>query len=375
MHRRNALTGLTALALATSSTLLRAQERRRIVLGQSAPLTGPAAQLGKQMQAGARLYFDAINAGGGVNGLPIELKTLDDGYDPARCKANTEKFIEDDVFALFGYVGTPTSLAALPLVNQHRLPFFAPLTGAEALRDPLSRWVFHIRASYFEETALIVRQLTQLGLNKISVFHQNDSYGRAGLDGVQRAMKPLALAPQATATVERNSTDVDKAVADLVPGKPEAIVMISAYKSCAAFIRAARKAGYGGVFYNVSFVGTQALLDELGKEALGVVVSQVMPYPFGTTTGVAAEYQAAVLKAGGELKFDYIGIEGFLAAKILTEGLRRMGRPSREGLVSALEGLQNYNPGGFPLKFAPGRHVASNFVELSMLTGDGKVRR
>ena len=375
MHRRSAITGLTALALASPATLLRAQERRRIVLGQSAPLTGPAAQLGTQMQAGARLYFDALNLAGGVNGFPVELKTLDDGYDPERCKANTAKFIEDDVFALFGYVGTPTSLAALPLVNQAKIPFFAPLTGAEALRDPMSRWVFHLRASYFEETALIVRQLTQLGLNKISVFHQNDSYGRAGLDGVQRAMKPMALAPQATATVERNSVDVAKAVADLVPGKPEAIIMISAYKSCAAFIRAARKAGYGGVVYNVSFVGTQALLDELGKEALGVVVSQVMPYPFGTTTGVAAEYQQAVQKAGGGLKFDYIGMEGFLAAKVLTEGLRRMGRPSRDGLVAALESLQNYNPGGFPLKFGPGRHVASSFVELSMLTGDGKVRR
>ena len=375
MHRRSAITGLTALALASPATLLRAQERRRIVLGQSAPLTGPAAQLGTQMQAGARLYFDALNLAGGVNGFPVELKTLDDGYDPERCKANTAKFIEDDVFALFGYVGTPTSLAALPLVNQAKIPFFAPLTGAEALRDPMSRWVFHLRASYFEETALIVRQLTQLGLNKISVFHQNDSYGRAGLDGVQRAMKPMALAPQATATVERNSVDVAKAVADLVPGKPEAIIMISAYKSCAAFIRAARKSGYGGVFYNVSFVGTQALLDELGKEALGVVVSQVMPYPFGTTTGVAAEYQQAVQKAGSGLKFDYIGMEGFLAAKVLTEGLRRMGRPSRDGLVAALESLQNYNPGGFPLKFGPGRHVASSFVELSMLTGDGKVRR
>lgn len=375
MHRRSAITGLTALALASPTTLLRAQERRRIVLGQSAPLTGPAAQLGTQMQAGARLYFDALNLAGGVNGVPVELKTLDDGYDPERCKANTAKFIEDDVFALFGYVGTPTSLAALPLVNQAKIPFFAPLTGAEALRDPMSRWVFHLRASYFEETALIVRQLTQLGLNKISVFHQNDSYGRAGLDGVQRAMKPMALAPQATATVERNSVDVAKAVADLVPGKPEAIIMISAYKSCAAFIRAARKSGYGGVFYNVSFVGTQALLDELGKEALGVVVSQVMPYPFGTTTGVAAEYQQAVQKAGSGLKFDYIGMEGFLAAKVLTEGLRRMGRPSRDGLVAALESLQNYNPGGFPLKFGPGRHVASSFVELSMLTGDGKVRR
>ena len=378
MRRRDALATLGALGALALPGFSRAQERRKIVLGQSCALSGPAAQLGKQMQIGAKLYFDGVNAAGGVNGMPIELKTLDDGYEPDRCKSNTEKFIEEDVLALFGYVGTPTSLAALPLVTQARVPFFAPLTGAEALREPLNRNIFHIRASYFEETALIVKQLTQLGLNKISVFYQNDAYGKAGLEGVSRALKPLALAPVGTGTVERNTVNVGPAVKALVPGMPEAIVMIGAYKSCAAFIRAARAAGYGGVFYNVSFVGTQALLDELGKDASGVVVSQVMPYPFGTTTGVAEEYQNALQKAGGAaagLRPDYNGIEGFLAAKTITEGLRRMGgKPSREGLVAALETLQPYNPGGFPLKFGPARHVASNFVELSMLTGDGKVR-
>jgi branched-chain amino acid transport system substrate-binding protein len=372
LRRRHCLTALSALALPVWA---QAQERRRIVLGQSVPLTGPAAQLGLQMHAGAKLFFDGVNAAGGVGGLPIELKVMDDGYEPERCKANTEKFIDEDVFALFGYVGTPTSLAALPLVNQARMPFFAPFTGAEALREPASRWVFHLRASYFDETALIVKQLTQLSLNKIAVFHQNDSYGQAGLQGVQRALQARALAPHAVATVERNSVDVSKAVKALVPGAPEAIVLISAYKSCAAFIREARKAGYGGVFYNVSFVGTQSLSDELGKEALGVVVSQVMPYPFGTATGVVAEYQAALQKAGGDLRPNYTGIEGYLAAKVLTEGLRRMGRPNRDSLVAALESLQNYNAGGFPVKFGPGKRVASNFVELSMLTGDGKVRR
>ena len=164
--------------------------------------------------------------------------------------------------------------------------------------------------------------------------------------------------------------------ARLVPGHPEAIVLISAYKSCAAFIREARKAGYGGVFYNVSFVGTQALLDELGKEANGVVVSQVMPYPFGKAIGVVDEYQQAVARAGGGLKPDYNGIEGFIAAKTLTEGLRRTGgKLSREALVGALESLSPYNPGGFPLQFGPARHTGSSFVELSMLTGDGRVRR
>ncbi|UXH80984.1 ABC transporter substrate-binding protein [Roseateles amylovorans] len=364
-----------ALAALPFSTGVQAQERRRLVLGQSVPLTGPAAQLGIQMQAGAKMFFDAQNAAGGINGTTIELRTLDDGYEPDRAKANTEKLINDDVFSLFGYVGTPTSVAALPLVNQNKIPFFAPLTGAESLRDPASPWVFHIRASYYDETALIVKQLTQLGLMRISVFHQNDAYGKAGLDGVLRAMKPLAIQPQAVSTVERNTVDVAKAVKDLVStgAPPEAIVMVSAYKSCAAFIRAARKAGYGGVFYNVSFVGTQALLDELGPEAMGVVVSQVMPYPFGAGIGVVADYQAAATKAGQ--KFNYTAMEGYIAAKVFSEGVRRMARPTREGLVTALESMANYNVGGFNVNFRPGKHVGSNFVELSMLTNDGRVKR
>ncbi|WP_431100017.1 ABC transporter substrate-binding protein [Roseateles noduli] len=377
MDRRQLLASASALgALATLPipTAVRAQGKR-LVLGQSVPLTGAAAQLGIQMQAGAKLFFDAQNAAGGINGTTIELRTLDDGYEPDRCKANTEKLIADDVFALFGYVGTPTSLAALPLVNQAKIPFVAPFTGAEALRDPFSPWVYHVRASYYDETALIVKQLTQLGLMRISVFHQNDAYGKAGLDGVLRAMKPLALQPQATSTVERNSVEVTKAVKDLVQNgaPPEAIVMISAYKSCAAFIRAARKAGYGGVFYNVSFVGTQSLLDELGKDAMGVVVSQVMPYPFGSQVGVVHEYQQAATKAGQ--KFNYTAIEGYIGAKVISEGIRRMTRPTREGLVAALDTLTNYNVGGFNVNFRPNKHVGSSFVEMTMLTNDGRVKR
>ena len=374
MRRRQILnSSLAAVSASLLPSLVRAQEHRRILLGQSASLTGPTAQLGLQMRLGARLCFDAVNAAGGVNGLQIELKTVDDGYDPDRCKANTQAFIEEDAFALFGYVGTPTTLMALPMATQAKIPLFAPMTGAQALREPMNRWVFHVRASYVEETALIVKQLTQLGLDRIAVFRQNDSYGKAGLEGVQLALAARGQEPTAVYSVERASLDVNKAVANLMNDVPEAVVLVSVYKSCAAFIRAARKAGYGGVFYNVSFVGTQALLDELGKDAAGVVVSQVMPYPFGAATGIVAEYQAALQKAGIE-RASYISMEGYLAAKVFTEGLRRAGKANREGFVTALEGLQNFNPGGFPLHFSPTRHAASSFVELSMLTGDGKIK-
>lgn len=374
MIRRRALVQLAAGSAATIALPARAQSRR-LLLGQSCALSGPAAQLGLQMNLGARIFFDRVNARGGINGHTIELRALDDGYEPDRCRANTETFVnKDGVFGLFGYVGTPTSLAALPLIDSSNLPFFGPFTGAEALRQPFRRGIFHVRASYFDETALIVRQLVELGLTRIAVFRQNDSYGQAGYDGVVRALKAHKLEPAAVGLVERNTVDVAAAVKAIVPKMPQAVVQISAYKSCAAFIRAARGAGYGGTFYNVSFVGTQALSDELGRDALGVVVSQVMPYPYGSATAIAREYRDAVHQAGAHP--DYTSIEGYVAAKVFTEGLRRAGgKPTPDSLITGLETLQHDDLGDFQVNFGPGDHRGSNFVELTMLTGDGQVRR
>jgi ABC-type branched-subunit amino acid transport system substrate-binding protein len=184
----------------------------RIVLGQSAPFTGAAVQLGLQFHLGAQAYFETVNAKGGINGRTIEIKRLDDGYEPERCAANTRQLIADDVFALFGYIGTPTSLAALPLATTAKVPFFAPFTGAQALREPFNRYAIHVRASYFDETAAIVRQITSTGIKKIAVFYQDDAYGKTGLDGVTRAMTAVGLEPVALGTVERNTIEVAQAV-------------------------------------------------------------------------------------------------------------------------------------------------------------------
>ena len=347
----------------------------RIVLGQSAAFTGPAAQLGIQFHAGAKLYFDQLNAQGGVGGRSVEIAQLDDGYEPDRCAENTRKLIDNDVFALFGYIGTPTSIAALPLATQARVPFVAPFTGAMALRAPLNRYAFHVRASYNDETALIVRQLHNVGITKVAVFYQNDAYGKAGLDGATLALAALKLKPVAVATVERNSVDVAKAVQTINAAMPEAVIQISAYKSCAAYIRAARKAGYGGGFYNVSFVGTQALADELGKEGAGVVVSQVMPTPYNNVKGISREFVETVRKSNGAVNANFSSMEGYVAAKVLTEGLRRANTKSgRDGLITGLESIGHQSFGGFNVNFSRTEHVASSFVELSMLTGDGRVR-
>lgn len=376
LNRRQFSLGIGATALAGFG-VARAQSEGRIVLGQSAAFSGPAAQLGIQFNQGAKLFFDQLNAAGGVGKRMVEIRTLDDGYEPDRCAENTRKLIADDVFALFGYVGTPTSLAAVPLFNQAKVPFFAPFTGAESLRQPFNRLIFHVRASYYDETALIVRQLVNLGIKKIAVFHQNDAYGKAGLDGVNKALAEHKLPLAGAATVERNSVDVAAAVDKLVAAKPDAVVQIAAYGASAAFVRAARKAGFGGTFYNVSFVGTQALADELGKDGAGVVVSQVVPSPYQPSRQITREFLDAIKKAGDKVQPNYSSMEGFLAARIFTEGLRQAaasGKISRDSFISGMEGLGTQVISGFPVSFGPNDHTASSFVEMSMLTGDGRVR-
>ncbi len=383
MRRRLAISSLGSLvgaaALGTWSHPARAQNAGvaddRIVLGQSAPFSGPSAQLGLQFHLGAQLHFEAVNAKGGVNGRRIELQRLDDGYEPERCAANTRQFIGQNVFALFGYVGTATSLAALPLATEAKVPFFAPFTGAQALREPFNRYAIHVRASYFDETAAIVRQVTAVGIRKLAVFHQNDAYGKTGLEGVQRALQAQNLTPVAVGTVERNSTEVAAALKDILAARPEAIVQIGAYKACATFIRLARQQGYVGNFYNVSFVGTQALSDELGAMAKGVVVSQVMPFPYAPVMPLSGDYLTALKDQRG-VSPNYSGMEGFVAARVFTEALARAGRGlTRETFLNAVEGLQNLNLGGFPVDFGPRKHAGSRFVVLTLLTEDGRLRR
>ena len=374
INRRHFSQSASALVLAGASPLLRAQSDK-IILGQSAPFTGPAAELGIQFNSGAKLAFDVVNASGGVAGRMIELHSLDDGYEPDRCVENTHKFVEDDVFAMFGFVGTPTSVQAMPLAVRAKIPFFAPMTGAMVLRQPLNRFVFHVRASYNDETALIVKQLTNLGLTKIAVFYQADAYGKAGLDGSKLALNALNIEPVALATVERNSVDVARAVTTIAAAKPEAVIQISAYKSCAAFILAARKAGYGGLFYNVSFVGTQALANELGPGGAGVVVTQVVPSPYSPTRPITREFLDAIKRNGNTVLANFGSMEGYIAAKVFLEGLNRAGaRITRDTLITGLESMSDFSLGGFKVSYSRTDHVASSQVETSLLTGDGRVR-
>jgi ABC-type branched-subunit amino acid transport system substrate-binding protein len=370
-----ALTSLLALALASGAALAQGVTDSQIVLGQSVALTGPAQELGKDMQLGANLYFNEVNVRGGVNGRRIVLKTLDDGYEPPRAVENTKKLIgEEKVFALFGYVGTPTSAAVLPLFTEAKVPFVGAFTGAELLRAPFNRYIFNVRASYFDETEAIVQHLTAMSVDKIAVFYQNDAYGMAGLTGVERALKKRNLQIAAKGTVERNTVDVAKSVAEITKAQPQAVVMISAYKSCAAYINAMRRAGSNPTFWNVSFVGSKALAKELGPEGRGVQISQVVPFPWDSSIPVVKEYRALLEKAKGEPGFGTL--EGYVAAKVMVEGLRRAGKNlTRESFIKAMESLDPYDVGGFKVSYGPDNHNGSHFVDLTIISKGEKFVR
>lgn len=344
-----------------------------ILIGQSAPFSGPSAQLGTEFNLGARTYFQQVNESGGVHGRKIELRVKDDAYDPGRTAKNTTEFLEQDqVIALLGYVGTSTTLAALPIATAAQVPLFAPVTGASALREPFNRHVFNIRASYFDEADYILDQLTVTGIRNIAVFHQNDAYGQAGLDAVTKAKAKRNVQVVATAPVERHSTDVAAAGKTLLAAKPEAVVLISSYTSSAALVKEMKKAGYSGQFVSVSVVGGKALADELGSSGTGVMVSEVVPFPWSKASPIQAEFNQAMQKAGVP-NLSFGSMEGFLAAKTLVEGLRRTGRdPTRARLVAALETLRNWDAGGFALSFTPDNHNGSRFVEMTMIGAGGR---
>ncbi len=363
-----ALIGVSTLAVGENGVT-----DREITIGQFAAISGPAAQLGQRMQLGMQAYFTAINAQGGVHGRSIKLLTRDDGYEPEKAVVAVKALINDDkVFALAGSVGTPTGLAALPILTEAQVPLIGMFTGAQALREPFNRQVFHVRASYFDETERIVQHLTTLGAKKIAVFYQNDAYGKAGLEGVVRALAKRQLKPVSAATVERNSVDVAQTLEALLKSEPEAIVQISAYKSCAALIKQARAKGYGGQFFNVSFVGSRALADELGDTGQGVVISQVVPFPYAQGSPIVREYQQRMTESG-QKDFDFSSLEGYLTARVLVEGLRRAGKGlTREGLINSLESMHDVNLGGFTINYSTRDHQASNFTDLTIIGRGGK---
>lgn len=320
-----------------------------ILFGQAAALEGPSSALGQRMRQGIVSAFTEINAKGGIHGRKLQLISRDDGYDPDRSVAQTMRLIEHDkVFALIGAVGTPTAMATIPITSAHNIPFIGPFTGAEFLRDPELSNVVNIRASYSAEAESWIRHLTEdRRFTRIGIFYQDDSFGRDGLAGVKRALARRGLELAAEGTFERNTRAVASAWRMLKRAEPEAIVMVGTYGPCAEFIKLAHRSGFHPTFVNISFVGANALAKELGPDGEGVVVSQVVPFPWDASIKLVADYQAAQRAFDPTLTPDFVSLEGYLAARLAAAALEKTGpNPTRAGLLRVVNEIGRFDISG-----------------------------
>lgn len=348
-----------------------------IKIGMSGPFSGANGAYGTEMRTMIERVFNQTNSNGGVNGRKLELVALDDGYETDRAVANTTKLLQDDkVFALTGYYGSSPTTASMQVFSAAKTPLIGTISGADSLRNPVNRYMFHVRASYADETEAIVKQLVSIGMKSIGVFYQNDGFGKSGLEGVTSALKKYDITPSVVATVERNSTEVDAAVAEFVKARPQAIVMVTLYKPTTAFVRKLHAANMFPFLATLSPVGADNLAKELGDTSRGILISQVMPFPWDDTRPVVKDYQKMARKLDKKAPFSYYEFEAYINAVVLVEAIKMCGRElTREKLVDTLENMHDLNLGGYQISFSPNNHNGSKFVEITVLGLKGKVIR
>jgi branched-chain amino acid transport system substrate-binding protein len=347
----------------------------KIVFGQAAVLEGPASALGTGMRDGLAAAFTEANAKGGVKRRKLELMSRDDGYEPNKSIEATKALIDAGVFALVGPVGTPTSMAAHPIAKDAGVPFIGPFTGVESLRTPYQAHIVNIRASYFQETEVMVERLTKdRGFSKVAIFYQDDAFGRAGLEGTQRALQKRNLKLAAEGTFERNTVAVKGAILEIRKADPQAVIMIGPYKPCAEFIKLCRTLKMDPVFVNISFVGSDALARELGPAGTGVLVTQVVPFPFDTSLPLVAAYQKALKAAVTDAQPGFVSLEGYIVGRCVVAALDKIdGEPTRKALLEKLTDAQ-YDLDGFPLSFGPNKNQGSDAVYFTVIGPDGKFK-
>src|SRR5581483_8021920 len=364
--------GLVIL-LILSASFSRAEDgitEKEIVIGMTNAQSGPVAALGFMMRDGALVFFNKVNAAGGIQGRKIRLVVYDDVYQPPNTIANTRKLIEEEkVFALFGYIGSPNSAAIVPIVTRTGVPYLFPLTGAEVIRNPVNKYIFSVRASYADEVEVMVERLTQdLHIQKIGVFAQDDAMGEAGRAGTIRALRKRNMSLAGDGKYQRNTVNVDEALETLVKANPQAVVMACTYVPCAAFLKKAKARGFNPRFLLISS-GTAALMHEAGKDAEGLIVTQIVPNPSDSTLSIVKEYLSDMKAAG--IGSDPVGLESYVGARVLVEALKRTTPLTRENFISTLEKLK-MEAGGLEVSFSPTDHQGLHQVFLTKIE-NGKV--
>ena len=348
-----------------------------IKIGQSTALTGPLGELGSAMHWGAQVAFANINQRGGVHGRQIELTTFDDGYEVPRAVANVNKLLASpDCFALFNCMGTAMVEAFLPQVRAAGMPLFAPFTGAQLARVKDARNVFNIRASYADEAEKVVQHLATLGIKRIAVVYQNNSFGKEVLAGAQQAIAQLKLPAATTATVESDSSDALAAAQKIADAAPEALIVGVAGKPALAFITGFRPLRRGVSVYALSVLGTPASIKALGSNGTGIAITQVMPLPSNAVMPVVREFQQAWKAQGQSTQPSHLALEGYINARAFAEALQRAGKnPTRANFIDATWTLKKWDLGGFEIHATGPERSASRFVELTLVGRDGRLIR
>ena len=349
----------------------------KIVFGQATALDGPASALGQGMKMGLEAAFAEVNKAGGVKGRKLELKSVDDGYEPTKSIEAVKKLLEEDkVFAIAGAVGTPTAAATQPIATAAGVPFIGAFTGAEFLREPYKPLVMNIRASYFQETEAMVEHLTKdLGATKIAIMYQDDAFGQAGLAGVKKALEKRQMQLAGEGTFERNTVAVKAALLAIKKVDPQAVIMISPYKPAAEFIKLAKQIKLDATFVNISFVGSDALAKELGPAGAGVVITQVVPFPKDAAIPVVGRYQASLKASAPEAQPGFVSLEGYLVGRAIIAALEKVsGDPTRQALVEAVQKAGTFDLGGFKLTYSPTSNRGSDQVFLTVIQPDGSFK-
>ena len=375
----NALLAASAVLLATSipASAENGVSADKIVFGQAAALDGPASALGQGMKVGLEAAFAEINKAGGIKGRKLELKSVDDGYEPTKAIEAAKKLLEEDkVFALIGAVGTPTSAATQPIATAAGAPFIGAFTGAEFLREPHKPLVMNIRASYFQETEAMVERVTKdLGATKIAIMYQDDAFGQAGLAGVKRALEKRQMQLAGEGTFERNTVAVKAALLSIKKADPQAVIMISPYKPAAEFIKLAKQIKLDATFVNISFVGSDALAKELGAAGAGVVITQVVPFPKDAAIPVVGRYHASLKASAPDAQPGFVSLEGYLVGRAIAAALEKVdGDLTRQAMIDAVQKAGSLDLGGFKLSYSPTSNRGSNEVFLTVIQADGSFK-
>ncbi|WP_297339403.1 MULTISPECIES: ABC transporter substrate-binding protein [Pseudophaeobacter] len=368
---------LAAAALAALPMLTSAEEgvtSTSVAFAQVAALEGPAAALGQGMRLGMQAAFEEANAAGGVHGRTITLDSMNDNYEPDRSVALVKSVVADNNhLGLIGAVGTPTASATQPIATEANMPFVGPFTGAGFLRDASLGNVFNVRATYFAETEAWIEYLVdQQGMKSIALLYQDDGFGRVGLAGVTAALERRGMTLVAEGTYTRNTTAVKKALLTIKKAKPDAVVMVGAYKPVAEFIKLSRRLKFNPTFVNISFVGSDALAQELGEAGEDVIISQVVPFPWDTDVPAVAQYQAALKTVAPDANPGFVTLEGYLTGRLALAALDAAGADlTRQSYLEALGGLQTLDFGGVTMTFGPDDNQGMDSVFLTRITKDG----